>query len=64
MTDHTTDVFDPDKVTETQRAAGLNSALHIYNGLDAADKAQADVKTLISNAEAISQFLNNGTVPA
>ena len=64
MTDHSTDVFDPEKVTETQRAAGLNAALHIYNGLGEADKADADVKTLLSNAEAISQFLNNGTLPA
>ncbi|QIG57886.1 hypothetical protein SEA_PAULODIABOLI_199 [Microbacterium phage PauloDiaboli] len=64
MTDHTTDPFDLEGVTETQRAAGLNAALHIYNGLDSADKLDKGVEGLLSDAEAISQFLNNGTLPA
>ncbi len=64
MTDHTTDPFDENGVTETQRAAGLNAALHIINGLSEEAKLEKGVKGLLSDAEAISQFLNNGSVPA
>lgn len=61
---HTTDPFDAEKVTETQRAAGLNAALHIYNGLGEESKLEKGVEGLLSDAEAISQFLNNGALPA
>lgn len=65
MADHTTDPFDEDGgITETQRAAGLNAALHIHNNLLEGQKLEADVKTLLSDADAISRFLNDGTVPA
>ena len=63
MTDHTTDPFDLEGVTETQRAAGLNAALHILNGLSEESKLNKGVAGLLSDAEAISQFLNNGAVP-
>lgn len=64
MTDHTTDPFDLEGITETQRAAGLNAALHLYNGLDEGSKLEKGVEGLLSDAEAISQFLNDGTLPA
>lgn len=64
MTEHSTDVFDLEGITETQRAAGLNAALHLYNGLDFDDKAASGVSGLLSNADAISRFLKDGTTPA
>jgi hypothetical protein len=65
MTEHTTDVFDTEGgITETQRAAGLNAALHLYNGLGKNEKAESGVAGLLTNADAISRFLNNGTTPA
>lgn len=64
MTDHSTDPFDIDNISETQRAAGLNSALHIFNGLSEAEKLNSGVKGLLENADAVSRFLYDGTVPS
>lgn len=65
MADHTNDPFDENGgITETQRAAGLNSALHLFNNAAEAVRADKTVKDVLSDADAISRFLNDGTVPA
>jgi len=65
MTEHTTDPFDENGgITETQRAAGLNAALHLFNNAHESAKLEASVSTLLSDADAISRFLNDGTTPA
>lgn len=63
MTEHTNDPFAESGITETQRAAGLNSALHLYNNAPESIRVEKTVKDLLSDAEAISQFLNDGTLP-
>ncbi len=64
MTEHTNDVFDAEGITETQRAAGLNAALHLFNNAPESVKVEASVSTLLADAEKISRFLNDGSLPA
>lgn len=64
MTNHTVDPFsDEGAILPQQREAALNAALHVYRAGSPEELDKRDVKRLLNDANAIAEFLNNGTLP-
>lgn len=64
MTDHTSDPFtEKGDILPQTREAALNAALHVYRAGSPEELDTRNVKRLLSDADAIARFLNDGTLP-